>query len=439
MLWTAVVALVAACAPKQGSDASSAVAAPDIALADAVAVDSGPTDAALDVGAGVDAEVVSDVLGLDGTPSDLPPVVSPVKPSPGQAGPCLVREVLSCGETTSGHLTGAPSGLEYGCSFIEEAVSSASHSYAIWSPVATLVTLRLSADGTAQRSLFARSLAALEDACDPSRCDAWSPETVVPLAAGEVRYVSLSSVLGEDGDYTVAVSCCTPSCDGRACGDDGCGGSCGECTTGTRCKVTESGATCAACVGCVCTPTCAAGACGDNGCGGSCGDCAVGHVCASGTCTPPTLGQNEGCSSALAITSLPFEYVGTTESANDDLSPNGPAGAAIVPLPGCLRANDGGPDAVFRYTASAPIVLVAELAAGTGCASVAGPGCGPGILLATRGCPFDECVAATDVHTGGPRLVVPVAAKDTVYLVVEGYDADERGPYRLRVTSDPAQ
>jgi hypothetical protein len=388
-----------------------------------------------------DASDVPDVsnMGSDGTSADLPPVVTPVKPSPGQAGPCLVREVLTCGESASGYLTGTPSALEYGCSFIEGAEPSASHGYAIWSPEATLVTLRLTSDGTALRSLYARTLAALGDACDPSRCDAWSPETVVPLAAGEVRYLSLSSILGEDGDYTVAVGCCTPSCEGRECGDDGCGGSCGACAVGSRCEVTDSSASCAPCVDCTCTPTCTPGACGDDGCGGSCGGCAVGQVCASSTCTSPTLGQNEGCSSAYAIGALPFEYVGTTETANDDLSPNGSAAAAIVPLPGCLRGLDGGRDAVFSYTATKPTVLVAELDAGTGCASVEGPGCGPGILLATRACPFEECVAATDVHTAGPRLVVSVAAKDTVYLIVEGYDADERGPYRLRVTSEPAQ
>src|SRR5690606_4046945 len=37
---------------------------------------------------------------------------------------------------------------------------------------------------------------------------------------------------------------CTPSCDGRACGWDGCGGTCGGCGEGERCEV---GACVAAC------------------------------------------------------------------------------------------------------------------------------------------------------------------------------------------------
>lgn len=33
-----------------------------------------------------------------------------------------------------------------------------------------------------------------------------------------------------DGQVLTADVCCTPNCDGTECGDDGCGGSCGECS-----------------------------------------------------------------------------------------------------------------------------------------------------------------------------------------------------------------
>ncbi len=68
---------------------------------------------------------------------------------------------------------------------------------------------------------------------------------------------------------------CAPDCEGRACGDDGCGGSCGACGEN------------AACVdgGCVCEPACEGKACGDDGCGGSCGACDAGQACdAAGQC-----------------------------------------------------------------------------------------------------------------------------------------------------------
>ncbi|MBN1770637.1 MAG: hypothetical protein JXB32_05200 [Deltaproteobacteria bacterium] len=72
---------------------------------------------------------------------------------------------------------------------------------------------------------------------------------------------------------------CVPDCAGRACGDDGCGGSCGTCPAGTSCS--DAGR-------CVCVPDCAGRACGDDGCGGSCGACGTGFVCTpAGTCSCP--------------------------------------------------------------------------------------------------------------------------------------------------------
>ena len=96
-------------------------------------------------------------------------------------------------------------------------------------------------------------------------------------------------------------ACCTASCDGLACGDDGCGGSCGECGVGTVCS--EAGAcvcefqTCgdACCPDgdlcfeeACCPPDCADVACGDDGCGGSCGEC-LGEwaQCEAGACVEP--------------------------------------------------------------------------------------------------------------------------------------------------------
>jgi len=75
---------------------------------------------------------------------------------------------------------------------------------------------------------------------------------------------------------------CTPACDGRTCGGDGCGGSCGACPSGESCS---AGGTCepGACV-----PQCSGKTCGADGCGGSCGTCAAGSTCnAKGTCDAP--------------------------------------------------------------------------------------------------------------------------------------------------------
>jgi hypothetical protein len=70
-------------------------------------------------------------------------------------------------------------------------------------------------------------------------------------------------------------NCCKPQCEGKQCGDDGCGGSCGGCEPGFECKE-------AACQACV--PQCEGKQCGPDGCGGSCGECQGGLQCGNGAC-----------------------------------------------------------------------------------------------------------------------------------------------------------
>jgi hypothetical protein len=87
---------------------------------------------------------------------------------------------------------------------------------------------------------------------------------------------------------------CTPSCTGKACGNDGCGGSCGACKGTDYCSGTG------ACVP-ACVPSCTNKACGNNGCGGSCGTCAAPNTCDANykcTCTPNCNGKcavDDGC------------------------------------------------------------------------------------------------------------------------------------------------
>lgn len=81
---------------------------------------------------------------------------------------------------------------------------------------------------------------------------------------------------------------CVPACEGRSCGDDGCGGSCGGCEGGLSC---DDGI----CVG-GCVPSCDGSICGDDGCGGSCGSCQGGFSCEAGDCFPDeetTLGLDD--------------------------------------------------------------------------------------------------------------------------------------------------
>ena len=59
---------------------------------------------------------------------------------------------------------------------------------------------------------------------------------------------------------------CEPLCEAKECGDDGCGGLCGECEEGLECTdefICEP----------PCEPDCEGRECGDDGCGASCGEC----------------------------------------------------------------------------------------------------------------------------------------------------------------------
>ncbi len=86
---------------------------------------------------------------------------------------------------------------------------------------------------------------------------------------------------------------CIPSCSGRVCGDDGCGGSCGTCAEGESCDASYG-----QCRASSCTPDCTGAVCGDDGCGESCGTCSAGQACtAERACVCQPSCTNRDCGS----------------------------------------------------------------------------------------------------------------------------------------------
>lgn len=91
---------------------------------------------------------------------------------------------------------------------------------------------------------------------------------------------------------------CSPSCEGKVCGTDGCGGSCGECGEGKTCN----NGTCQI----SCVPNCAGKVCGPDGCGGTCAPNSCPTTCVNGTCqtcTPNCYGKvcgPDGCGGTCA-------------------------------------------------------------------------------------------------------------------------------------------
>lgn len=120
---------------------------------------------------------------------------------------------------------------------------------------------------------------------------------------------------------------CQPSCSGKQCGPDGCGGSCGSCNAPEVCNTAQ-----AKCVS-TCSPNCTDRQCGGNGCGGSCGTCPTSQNCDSAghcICQPSCSGKQcgpDGCG----------DVCGTCPP-DHSCEPNG----ACVCLPQCGTKQCGG-------------------------------------------------------------------------------------------------
>ena len=147
----------------------------------------------------------------------------------------------------------------------------------------------------------------------------------------------------------IITQACMPNCNGKTCGNDGCGGSCGNCDLGQTCnfptgqciamsctpeicndnnlctidgcdletqscehslKFCPAGQTCnpstGQCIG-VCIPNCDGKTCGNDGCGGSCGNCDLGQTCTNGvcvsTCSQSNCNDNNLCTNDICINS----------------------------------------------------------------------------------------------------------------------------------------
>jgi len=95
------------------------------------------------------------------------------------------------------------------------------------------------------------------------------------------------AIQGECAEAWNACQDCTPECVGKQCGDDGCGGDCGDCPPGYACDNFGT---------CLCQPQCGGKQCGPDGCGGQCGQCDFGDVCNyMGQCVCMPQCQNKEC------------------------------------------------------------------------------------------------------------------------------------------------
>ncbi|MBM4355216.1 MAG: hypothetical protein FJ109_15770, partial [Deltaproteobacteria bacterium] len=136
------------------------------------------------------------------------------------------------------------------------------------------LVLRCSVDG--QGNLWWRVSLVCAFGCKDGKCLTLDGD-VADIRYPEIGADVTDAVVGTDGgepdaeenpDTTLDI--CIPDCSTRLCGDDGCGGTCGECPKDFVC-ITDEGK--------CCMPECKGKLCGDDGCGGSCGECPEGHEC----------------------------------------------------------------------------------------------------------------------------------------------------------------
>jgi hypothetical protein len=88
---------------------------------------------------------------------------------------------------------------------------------------------------------------------------------------------AVKEVVQADLEFDVKPDICVPDCDGKECGNDGCGGQCGQCWDGYVCL---DGGTC------MCVPNCEGKQCGTDGCGGDCASCPEEFICIDAVCEP---------------------------------------------------------------------------------------------------------------------------------------------------------
>ena len=105
-------------------------------------------------------------------------------------------------------------------------------------------------------------------------------QDIVAADADAVDKVAVDVDAADAADQAGEPDVCQPQCEGKECGDDGCGGSCGECDPGCPLPTICDSGVCLA----TCEPLCDGKECGDDGCGCPCGECDDGKPCTDDSC-----------------------------------------------------------------------------------------------------------------------------------------------------------
>lgn len=175
-----------------------------------------------------------------------------------------------------------------------------------------------------------------------------------------------------------------------------------------------------------CDPDCEGKECGDNGCGGSCGSCAFPEdVCGpEQLCIDPVLLSGNSCTTPFVVGPLPFTVEGDTSEARDEsLLDEGQCS-------GLTAKGMGSADQVWRFTAEEAGDYHVEVT----------PDGWDAILYVLEDCadPVATCLGADDGQLS-EAVTLTLGAGQTVFIVIDGEDniLNDAGPYRLDIRSMP--
>ena len=172
-----------------------------------------------------------------------------------------------------------------------------------------------------------------------------------------------------------------------------------------------------------CTPHCEGRQCGPDGCGGICGSCAAEAPCAAGQCKTADEVQGNTCATPTPIGAVPFQGEGDTQYAGSNYR----AGDLC---PANLAGYGTGPDSVYSFTPSAAGDYAIRLDT-----SLTGPQVVYVMELCEKLAAGDDdpqCLDGKDFFSSADPLVVTLEAGKTYFIIVDDSPYDQ-GPYVLSV------
>ena len=395
---------------------------------------------------------------------------------------CSSQGILHCGDVVNGDTSeGQAFFSNYGCQTWDEAGKE--QGFLFHAQGYDTVTFELTADGGWDLDLLL-----LAGSCAKEQCVAADDSSLQwSVLAGKDYYLLVDSPEGQEAKYQLEVACqsqCEPDCTGKECGNDGCGGVCGQCDDGlcqggschqglgcvTSIDPGCGGCTCEACV-CQTYPACCTidwanycvfecieecggcappETCGDGLCEGvencmSCPEdclCGDGQVCtASGCCEincQDTDCGDDGCGGGCGTCKQGFlcsaqqtcvpEVCSIEQEVGCGVTLSGSTAYsnALFTEYGCGNAVFQGKEEIFKFQTDTPARVTFDVNADFD----------PGLVLLGEECsPSMDCLDAANKSNGKTEsLIRDLAAWETSLLVVDGVSQWESGAYSLSIS-----